>query len=137
MALVIDWTSLAHEQRKLRQQMDTRFRAAFPDAVAVVDPPLQMRRKLAEARHAAGQPDSGDFLPMMQKVTAALKDLPAGALRIISYESGRMTLEVATKDAALIQRIATRLGQSGLSVDPTAAPVRAGGATVVFTVRSS
>jgi len=137
MALVIDWTSLAHEQRKLRQQMDIRFRAAFPDAVAVVDPPLQMRRKLAEARHAAGQPDSGDFLPMMQKVTAALKDLPAGALRIISYESGRMTLEVATKDAALIQRMATRLGQSGLSVDPTAAPVRAGGATVVFTVRSS
>ena len=117
--------------------MDIRFRAAFPDAVAVVDPPLQMRRKLAEARHAAGQPDSGDFLPMMQKVTAALKDLPAGALRIISYESGRMTLEVATKDAALIQRMATRLGQSGLSVDPTAAPVRAGGATVVFTVRSS
>jgi len=136
-ALLLDWTSLAHEQRKLRQQMDTRFRTAFPDAVAVVDPALQMRRKLAEARHAAGQPDSGDFLPMIQKVTAALKDLPAGALRIISYESGRMTLEVASKDAAILQRIATRLAQSGLTVDPSTAPVRAGSPTVVFTVRAS
>ena len=136
-ALIIDWTWLAHEQRKLRSQMDTRFRAAFPDAVAVVDPALQMRRKLAEARHAAGQPDSGDFLPMVQKVSAALKELPAGALHIVSYESGRMTLEVATKDAAVIQRVANRLAQSGLTVDSSGTPVRAGSATVTFTVRSS
>ena len=88
-ALVTDWTLLAREQRALRQQMEARFRAAFPDAVAVVDPALQMRRKLAEARHAAGQPDGGDFLPMIEKVAAALKDLPAGSLRIVSYESGR------------------------------------------------
>ena len=79
-ALVVDWTSLANEQRALRQQMESRFRAAFPDAVAVVDPALQMRRKLAEARHAAGQPDSGDFLPMIEMVVAAMKDLPAGAI---------------------------------------------------------
>src|SRR6185436_5416452 len=37
-ALMIDWASLAHEQRTLRRQMESRFRAAFPDAVAVVDP---------------------------------------------------------------------------------------------------
>ena len=72
-ALMIDWASLAHEQRTLRRQMESRFRAAFPDAVAVVDPVLQMRRKISEARHAAGQPDNGDFLPMTQKVMAAMK----------------------------------------------------------------
>ena len=136
-ALVIDWTSLAHEQRALRQQMESRFRAAFPDAVAVVDPALQMRRKLVEARHAAGQSDSGDFLPMIEKVMAGMKDLPAGGLRIVSYESGRMTLEVAANDEAAVHRIVTRLVQSGLSVEPAAALKRPGGATVVITVRAS
>ena len=134
-ALVVDWASLAHQQRSLRQQMESRFRTAFPDAVAVVDPVLQMRRKLAEARHAAGQPDSGDFLPMIQKVMASTKDLPAGALRTVAYESGRMTLEIATKDEAIIQRITTRLNQSGLTVDPAGAG-RPGSATALITVRS-
>jgi general secretion pathway protein L len=127
---------LAQEQRTLRRQMESRFRAAFPDAIAVVDPVLQMRRKISEARHAAGQPDSGDFLPMIQKVMAAIKDVPAGALRIVSYENGRMTLEVATKDESVIQRIAARLVRSGLTVDPSA-PARPGGPTATITVRSS
>jgi general secretion pathway protein L len=136
-ALVIDWTSLANEQRALRQQMESRFRAVFPDAVAVVDPALQMRRKLAEARHAAGQSDSGDFLPMLEKVMAGMKDLPAGRLRIVSYEGGRMTLELAAVDEASVRRIVARLVQSGLSVEPSAALKRPGGATVVLTVRAS
>ncbi len=135
-AMLIDWSVLAQQQRSLRQQMETRFRAAFPDAVAVVDPVLQMRRKLAEARHAAGQVDSGDFLPMIEKVAAAMRDLPAGALRIVSYESGRMTLEIASSDAAAMKRVTTRLTQAGLTVEPAAA-ARAGGTTVVLTVRAS
>jgi general secretion pathway protein L len=134
-ALFIDWTSLANEQRALRQQMESRFRAAFPDAVAVVDPPLQMRRKLAEARHGAGQPDSGDFLPMAGQVTAAMQGLPEGALRILSFESGRMTLELAGSDEATVQRVVTRLIQSGLSAEPSAGAAGPGGATGVITVR--
>ncbi len=136
-ALVIDWASLASEQRSLRQQMESRFRAAFPDAVAVVDPALQMRRKLVDAHHAAGQPDSGDFLPMVEKVAAGMKGLPAANLRIMSYESGRMTLEVSGGDEAAVQRIVARLVQSGLNVEPPATLKRAGSATVVITVRAS
>lgn len=115
-ALIIGWTLLAGEQRTLRQKMEMRFRATFPDAVAVVDPMLQMRRKLAEARHAAGLPDSGDFLPMIELVAAATKGLPAGAMRAVSYESGRMTLELATNEEAT-HHIVARLIESGLNVD--------------------
>jgi general secretion pathway protein L len=141
LALVVDWTRLASEQRSLRAHMVARFRAAFPDAVAVADPALQMRRKLAEARHAAGQPDSGDFLPMIVNVAAALKQVPPGGLRVASYESGRMTLELAGVEDAGVRRIVARLLQAGLQVDKgaTAAPAaaRSGGGTVVITVRSS
>ena len=136
-ALVVDWTSLANEQRALRQQMESRFRASFPEAVAVVDPALQMRRKLAEARHAAGQSDSRDFLPMIETVMAGMKDLPEGGLRVLSYESGRMTLGLAATEEAVVNRIVTRLTQSGMSVERSTAVKRPGGATVVITVRAS
>jgi general secretion pathway protein L len=137
LALVVDWTRLAGEQRGLRQQMESRFRAGFPDAVAVADPALQMRRKLAEARHAAGLPDAGDFLPMIEKVAAALKEVPAGGLRIASYENGRMTLELAAIEEASVRRIVARLLQAGMRVDASPAGTRSGSAAVVLTVRSS
>jgi general secretion pathway protein L len=136
-ALVVDWALLANEQRALRQQMNSRFRATFPDAVAVVDPALQMRRKLAEARHAAGQADSGDFLPMMAAVAAGMKGLPAGALKVLSYESGRMTLQLAATDEATVNRIVAEMMQSGLSVERSPAAKGQGGATVVLMVRAS
>ena len=137
LALVTDWALLAGEQRNLRQRMESRFRAAFPDALAVADPALQMRRKLTEARHAAGLPDGSDFLPMIEKVAAALKEVPAGGLRVASYESGRMTLELATVEEASMRRIVARLLQTGMRVDTAPAGTRAGSAAVVLTVRSS
>ncbi len=134
LALVADWARLASEQRALRTRMESRFRSAFPEAVAVADPALQMRRKLAEARHAAGQPDSGDFLPMLTSVANALKQLPPGGLRVASYESGRMTLELAGVEEAGLRGILARLEQAGLHVDK-GVPARSG--ATVITVRSS
>ena len=136
-ALVIDWTALANEQRALRQQMEARFRGVFPDAVAVADPALQMRRKLAEARHAAGQSDGGDFLPMIEQVAAATRDLPTGAVRTVAYEAGRLSIELAALDDAGVRRIEARLRQSGLDVESPPAASRSAGASVILTVRAS
>ena len=120
-ALVIDWAQLAREQRALRTQMEARFRGAFPDAVAVTDPVLQMRRQLAAARHRAGLPDGGDFKPMIEKVALGLKALPASGLRIVSYESGRMILELGAIDEPLLRRTAAQLGQAGLNAQVSGA----------------
>jgi general secretion pathway protein L len=136
-ALVTDWTLLADDQRTLRQGMETQFRSAFPDAVAVVDPALQMHRKLVEARRNAGIPDSADFLPMLGQVAAATKELPSGALRAVAYESGRITLEVAAPEESTIERIVAMLRQAGLNVDRAAVTNRAGRSTHVLTVRTS
>ncbi len=131
-ASITDWTLLAREQQTLRRDMEARFRVTFPDAIAVVDPGLQMRRKLVEARHAAGQSDAGDFLPLIEQVAAAA-GFSDGAVRTLSYDNGHMTLELSAMDEAGITRIVERLRQSGLSVDTTRAP----DATVVLTVRTS
>jgi general secretion pathway protein L len=118
-ALIADWMVLASQQRAVRAQMEARFRSVFPDAVAVVDPALQMRRQLAAARHRAGVPDGGDFAPMIEKVAAGLKALPAGGLRTVSYESGRVSLEFAAIEEAALRRTVARLIQAGLIVDVT------------------
>lgn len=116
-ASIFDWMRLAREHRELRQGMEAQFRALFPDAVAVVDPALQMRRKLAEARHAAGLPDDGDFLPLIAKVAAETGELPAGSLRAASYESGRLTLDISGVGDAAARQLIRRLQQAGLSAD--------------------
>lgn len=135
-ALVADWTLLASEKRALRQQMESRFRAIFPDAVAVVDPALQMRRKLAEARHAAGVPDSGDFLPMIEMVAGGLKEFAPDNLRAINYENERMTLEFAAIDEIAVRRIVAHLQESGLSVDIPPVSAEGGSGVVVINLRA-
>jgi len=116
-ALVADWMRLGAEQRAVRAQMEARFRRAFPEAVAVADPALQMRRQLAAQRHRAGLADGGDFAPMIERVAAALKELPAGTLRTLSYESGRISLELAATEPAALARIAAGFSRTGLSVE--------------------
>jgi general secretion pathway protein L len=135
--LVSDWMLLAGEQRTLRQGMEARFRAVFPEAVAVVDPALQMRRKLAEARHAAGLSDSSDFLPLIDAAAAAFNSLPPGSVRVVSYETGRLTFELGAMDAAVANRMLARLRQSGLRVDTPATGTQPGRNSMVITVRPS
>jgi general secretion pathway protein L len=133
-ALVADWTFLADRQKVLRKELEERFRSAVPDAVAVADPALQMRRKLAEARHAAGLADDGDFLPLLERVAAGMKDLPAGNVRVVSFESGRITLELALNDASALRRVTARLREAGLNVNAPAPVARPG--VVAITVRA-
>lgn len=136
-ALGADWVRLAGAQRSLQQKMELRFRSLFPDAVAVANPALQMRRKLTEARHAAGRNDPGDFPNLLTQVAAALKELPVGAVRVVSYENGRMTLELAVSEESVVRRSTARLTEAGLRVEPLPPASRTGRDTVTLTVGAS
>lgn len=129
-ALITDWAVLASEERALRQQMETRFRQLFP-AAAMVDPALQMRRKLAEIRHAAGVPDTADFLPMLETAATLVQQEAPGKLRAISYENGKMTLELAVEEARA-QPIAAGLQKAGLVVDAGPASAEGSGHLVLI-----
>ena len=124
---------LGHERQVLREQMEARFRAAFPDTVSVVDPALQMRRKLAQARRASDEPDAGDFLPMLAQVATGATGWPHGALRVLSYESGRMTIELGAPGVPLSRGIEDRLVKAGMSVR-TAGSTQGGGAVTMTVV---
>lgn len=116
-ALVIEKISLVREQHRLQEKMELRFREVFPEAVSVSDPVLQMRRKLSEARNATGHSDSSDFIAMIEPLALAMKNLPAGAVQVVTYDTGRMTVELPTVDETQLNHIITTLKQSGMQVD--------------------
>ncbi|MDP2283971.1 MAG: type II secretion system protein GspL [Pseudohongiella sp.] len=116
-AIAIDQIRLESEQRELRAQMNSRFRSVFPDAVAVINPALQMQRQLTGLRQLNGIADNSDFLPMLQHLAQATQSLPAGHFRSDSREGGRMTVEfVGNSDSDGLQMQA-RLQQAGLRVE--------------------
>lgn len=114
--VAIDWATLASDRRDLQSRMEARFRAVFPEAVAVADPALQMRRKLAEKRRAISRPDTQDFLPMIGRLAPAVKLLPAGTLRLIAYDGERLTVQVRGAGEAALRAFDARLKESGLLV---------------------
>lgn len=114
--IVTDWALLAHEKSLLDADMVHSFRASFPGASVIVDAPLQMDRKLTELKHAAGQQETGDFLPLLSAVSAPLAALPRGALKSIDYEPGRLGLKIALTGAVGIDSLQKALAASHLRI---------------------
>lgn len=112
----IEWAMLAHEKKTLTQDMERSFRAAFGEAGTLVNAPLQMQRNLAELRHRAGLPDDGDFLPLLDAAAPALAALPAGSMRGLHYESGRLDVDLKLGRGSDFQDLRQRLQHKGLGV---------------------
>jgi general secretion pathway protein L len=114
---LFDWGRLAYEARSQHAEMETAFRRAFPDAKAVVDPALQMRRNLSELRRAAGEPDPADVIPLLAQLAPALAALNAHP-RSLRFERGELQLEVELPPGAKDGRdeLAGRLRVPGLRV---------------------
>jgi general secretion pathway protein L len=80
---------LDRERSRLRANAETIFRSAFPEAKAVVDPVLQMRRNLAELRRSRGLAGGDEFLV---RLTRAAQEAP-GPVRSIEYAGGRLDVK--------------------------------------------
>jgi general secretion pathway protein L len=81
----LDAWRLERERQSLEAKREAIFRAAFPEAKAVVDPDLQMRRNVAELRRARGLAGDDDFLAQL---TRAAREGPP--VRSLEYAAGRL-----------------------------------------------
>lgn len=84
------------DAQRLREANRAQFLVAFPDAKVVVDPVLQMRRKLVELRHAAGEAAATDFLALLARAGQVLPTAARSGVQEMRYEDGRLTLLVPT-----------------------------------------
>lgn len=114
-ATTTEWWRLSREKHQLQTAMEQRFRETFPDARVVVDAPLQMQRKLAELRGAAGQMSASDFLPLLSRTAAELDADSRGHLRAIHYEASQLSLDVPVVDQAAADQLMKRLTAAGLA----------------------
>ena len=80
-----DALRLQRERARLVERQEAIFRAAFPEAKAVVDAELQMARNLEEMKRARGLAGGDDFLAQLTRVAREAK-----AVRSVEYAGGRM-----------------------------------------------
>lgn len=64
LALNIDWWRHKREATSLRNGMTQTFKAAYPKEPVTANPVAQMRDKIAQAQHDAGQSASDDFIAL-------------------------------------------------------------------------
>ena len=112
----IEWAMLANEKNQLNKEMQRNFRATFGDSVTLVNASLQMQRNLAELRHAAGVPDAGDFLPLLNLSAHSLAALPVGSVVAVHYEAGRLDVDVRLANSSDFLKLKQSLQNSGLGV---------------------
>lgn len=110
----VDWAIKAHQASRLDQNMHTLFATTFPDAKNIVNPPLQMQRKLSELRHATGGMEGQDFLAMLANVSNKAGNLPR--LLRMDYKIGQLTLEMQAANDEEAQRMFQKIKASGLPV---------------------
>ncbi len=113
---MIDYAIKARQNLKLDQAMVTQFKASFPNATAIVDAPLQMKRNLDDLKHGAGQSSNTDFLPLLATITPNIGAISVERLKGMDYQNGKLVLNLLMPDMEQAQAIRQRLSTAGLSV---------------------
>jgi general secretion pathway protein L len=131
----IEWAVLAHEKRQLSNAMTDTFRETFGADAVVVDAPLQMRRNVARLHHATGVADDADFLPLLEKFSAATDDLPGRVLNTVRYDGGKLDVEMRLNGANAVDMLRQRVAETGLSLQVTDS--QTAGATLTLQLRIS
>jgi general secretion pathway protein L len=109
----IDWWKLERERRSIESVMTAAFKSAFPDARAIVDPALQMRRNLDTLRRERGLGSDSEFQIALARAAAALS---GSAVRIgeVRWNGEQLALDLeAERDDAFVP-LASRLVASGV-----------------------
>jgi len=111
----MEWALLVNEKNQLTKNMQRTFRATFGDSVTLVNAPLQMQRNLADLRHVAGMPDTGDFLPLLNSASRSLAALPAGSVVAMHYEAGRLDIDIKLARKTDFLSLKLNMQNSGVS----------------------
>lgn len=108
-----DWAMLKFEKYRLTSAMEKSFHKAFPDARAIVDAPLQMRRNLAELRHEAGIVGQNDFLPLLARIAPNLG--AEARLRSLDYQQETLKIRLTLPNQAAVEQLRAKLPEAGFA----------------------
>ena len=115
--------------------MTQLFKTAFPKAQAIVDPPLQMERNLAQMKLERGIATQADAQMQLARLTNLLQALPGAppSIQSLTLQVGVATLDAVLSDAA--QRAALTRALENVSGATLGPSMSADAASAVQTVR--
>lgn len=119
LGLNLHWGQLAAREAALQEGIERAFTQAMPAGTVLVDPVLQLSRRAAELRGAAGTASSDDFVPMVQRLAQALGPVAQDALASAEWRDGtlRVRLREAAADAGRRDEITRNLAAAGLTIE--------------------
>ncbi|MBK7470110.1 MAG: hypothetical protein IPI73_05210 [Betaproteobacteria bacterium] len=126
-ASAAEWATLAWRKATLERDIRATVAAAAPALTGDLD--AAWRKHYAAARHRLGKTAPDDALPLLAEAAAALPDLPPGALRVISFDAGSLTLDFDRSAAGAVAAALPVWQDRGLAVLQAEAP---GGLRVRF-----
>ena len=106
MASVADWARLRHEKNLLQNDLLASFKQTFPEARAIVDPALQMRRNLSELRRTRGVADNADLLPLLAVAAPVMRQ---GKILALHYAQDKLQFDLLLRDSAQLNTLREQL----------------------------
>ncbi|NOX43716.1 MAG: type II secretion system protein GspL [Gammaproteobacteria bacterium] len=108
---------LKSQSDEIQAEIKQIYLTAFPDAKNVVNPQVQMERKLKALRGGAGQGGSS-VLGLLSGTASVLKSTAGLEIKSIRYQDGKLDVDMIIKDLQTLDKLKLQLvQQSGLSVD--------------------
>lgn len=120
--LSVEWLQLERERRALLAEQYDLARRVLPEGAAIVQPAWQVAQRLARLQAASGVGDR-DSMPALMSLTGhAWPQLPGAGLKSVLYADGQLTLTLAERQPAWLDRFGASLATLGLGMAEEAGP---------------
>ncbi len=114
------YRELRSADEQLYRQVEQTYREAFPDAKSIVNPRVQMERKLEELRGGGGE---GGVIALLAAAGPLLKGEGID-IRALRFRDGGLELDLELKDLPSLDGLKQRLSAQGLGVEIQTASTR-------------
>jgi general secretion pathway protein L len=136
--LNVEWLRMKREATALRASLTQIYKTAFPRDPVIVDPVVQMKQKIAAAKHNSGQAAPDDFTTLTAAFGEAWSEvLQAGrkpaAIAGLEYRERSLLVRLKAEGEVPTDQMKAAMAARDLSLTP--APAQAG--AVVWQIRSA
>jgi general secretion pathway protein L len=120
LALNIDWWRFKHEASTLRTGMMQTFKQAYPKEPVTANPVAQMRGKIAQAQHDAGQSAPDDFMALAgvfgEVWASVLQGSKTPGIAALEYSDRSLLVRLKPEGTAPTAQMKTALASRNLSL---------------------
>ena len=119
-ALNVDWLRMKREANGLQGSMIQTYKTAFPKEIAIIDPVVQMRQKIAAGQRASGQAAPDDFTSLLAAFSEAWNSVMQGGQSLviagIEYHDRGLLIKLKPDAQPPLDQIKAALAQRQLSL---------------------